>query len=123
MEGATVSGGLDHPRRPAGRSDHSSGAVERARVSGKDDSRGGLSALFRFAARGDAAEDQVHRLLEVNRALAGERDPVRLYTKILDAAVELTGAERAFLVLAAAVDAEPDIVASRNVDHEEVRSP
>src|SRR5262245_18171799 len=63
------------------------------------------------------------RLLDVNRALAAEREPGRLYAKILDAAIELTGAERAFLVLAAAApEGEPQIAASRNLDHEDVRS-
>jgi transcriptional regulator with GAF, ATPase, and Fis domain len=95
-------------------------------MTGKDDGRRGLSALLRFGGAvglgGDDADDQGRRLLEINRALAAERDPARLYAKILDAAVELTGAERAFLVLAATADAEPQIAASRNVDREEVRS-
>jgi transcriptional regulator with GAF, ATPase, and Fis domain len=92
-------------------------------VSDKEPSRGGLSALFRRAGRDDAEEGQLRQLLEVNRALAAERHPPRLYAKILDAAVELTGAERAFVVLASSPDAVPEIAASRNVDREEVRSP
>ena len=89
-------------------------------MAGKDDGRRGLAALFR---RGDAEagdDSEVARLLEINRALLTELDPRRLYSKILDAAVELTGAERAFL-LVARKDAEAEVAASRNVDREEVK--
>jgi GAF domain-containing protein len=89
-------------------------------MAGKDEGRRGLAALFR---RGDAetgGDSEVARLLEINRALLTELDPRRLYSKILDAAVELTGAERAFLLVARA-GAEADVAASRNVDREEVK--
>ncbi len=91
-------------------------------MTAQGEGRRGLSAFFRHGARSDAAEDQVRRLLEINQALAAERQPARLYARILDAAVELTGAERAFLVLAGPGDPEPQIAASRNVDREEVRA-
>jgi serine/threonine-protein kinase PknK len=85
-----------------------------------DEGRRGLSALFHFGGRGDAQGSELRRLLEVNRALASELDPRRLYAKILDAAVELTGAERSFLLVREG-DADPEVAASRNLDHEEVR--
>ena len=50
-----------------------------------DEGRRGLSALFHFGSRGDAQGSELRRLLEVNRALASELEPRRLYAKILDA--------------------------------------
>jgi transcriptional regulator with GAF, ATPase, and Fis domain len=91
-------------------------------MSAKSEGVRGLSALLGLGGRGGAGPDEMRRLLEINRALAAERDPSRLYAKILDAAVELTGAERAFLVLASAPDSEPEIASSRNVDREDVRA-
>jgi transcriptional regulator with GAF, ATPase, and Fis domain len=85
-----------------------------------DEGRRGLSALFHFGGRGGADGSELRRLLEVNRALASELEPRRLYAKILDAAVELTGAERAFLLVREG-DADPEVAASRNLDREEVR--
>src|SRR5262245_45062575 len=94
------------------------------RTKDPDESRRGLAALFKLgrgAESGEESDSKLRRLLDINRALAAERDPRRLYAKILDAAIELTGAERAFLVITPAA-AEPDVVASRNLDREEVRS-
>ena len=93
-------------------------------MTGRDETRRGLAAWFGFGGgeAAAAASDQVRRLLEINRALAAELDPARLYAKILDAAIELTGAERAFLVLCTSGGGEPVIAASRNVDREEVRA-
>ncbi len=91
-------------------------------MTGADDGKRGLAAFFRFGGKEGGDGDQVRRLLEINRALAAEHEPGRLYAKILDAAVALTGAERAFLVLGGAADAEPQVAASRNVDQEEVRA-
>jgi transcriptional regulator with GAF, ATPase, and Fis domain len=89
----------------------------------REEGRRGLAAWLGLG--GDdvpaAGGEKLHRLLEINRALVAELDPGRLYSKILDAAVELTGAERAFLILAAPGGEEPAIAASRNVDREEVR--
>ncbi|MBL8840353.1 MAG: sigma-54-dependent Fis family transcriptional regulator [Planctomycetes bacterium] len=93
-------------------------------MSGRDETRRGLAAWFGLGGSDAAttAADQVRRLLEINRALAAELDPARLYAKILDAAIELTGAERAFLVLCTSGGGEPAVAASRNVDREEVRA-
>ncbi|MSR46674.1 MAG: sigma-54-dependent Fis family transcriptional regulator [Planctomycetes bacterium] len=95
-------------------------------MSGGDEPKRGLAAWFGFGGAGDEATAaggaQLKRLLEINQALAAELDKARLYSKILDAAVELTGAERAFLVLSSAGDEEPAVAASRNVDREEIRS-
>ena len=88
-------------------------------MSGRDEPFRSLAGWLGFgdapAAEGGA---QLRRLLEINRALVAELDPSRLYSKILDAAVELTGAERAFLILSTAGEEEPSVVASRNVDRE-----
>ena len=85
-----------------------------------DEGRRGLYELFHFGSRADSQGSELRRLLEVNRALASELEPRRLYAKILDAAVELTGAERAFLLVREG-DADPEVAASRNLDREEVR--
>jgi len=92
-------------------------------MSGRDESLRGLKAWLGLGA-GESPPEGAHvrRLLEINRALAAELDPARLYAKILDAAVELTGAERAFLVLCAPGIEEPQVAASRNADREEVRA-
>ncbi len=93
-------------------------------MSGREEPRRGLAAWFGLGG-GDgavAAAGQVRRLLEINRALAAELDAGRLYAKILDAAIELTGAERAFLILCTVGAGEPAVAASRNVDREEVRA-
>jgi transcriptional regulator with GAF, ATPase, and Fis domain len=89
-----------------------------------EEPRRGLSALLGLGGREARVPDPnlVRRILDFNRALAAERDPAKLYPKILDAAVELTGAERAFLVLAAPDGGDPAVVASRNADREDVRS-
>ena len=92
--------------------------------------RRGWTSLFGMGAKTDAVEQQLRRVLEINRALAAEKQPAKLYAHILDAAIELTGAERAFLILAdddgatAEGTAVPTRIAgSRNIDREEVRSP
>ena len=58
----------------------------------KEERRQGLSALFRFGGREESGGAEMRRVLEINRALASELEPRRLYAKILDAAIELTGA-------------------------------
>ena len=93
------------------------------------DGRRGLSAFFGLGGSSgpsDGADSggetsRLRRILEINRALATERDPARLYARILDVAVELTGAERAFLVLLPK-DTEPVIAAARSIDKEDVRA-
>ncbi len=65
-------------------------------------------------------EERFYRLLEINRQLNSEQDPARLLERIMDAAVELTGAERGFLVIWH--DAEPHIEIARNVDRETIDS-
>ena len=50
-----------------------------------------------------AAQEEVRslrRILELNRVLSATRDPQALLRSVLDAALELTGAERGFLLLA-----------------------
>ena len=51
------------------------------------------------AARARAEVRALRRMLEINRTLNATRDPERLLHAILDAALEVTGAERGFLLL------------------------
>jgi transcriptional regulator with GAF, ATPase, and Fis domain len=91
-------------------------------MAANSEGRRGLSALFRLGGREADGEAELRRLLEINRALAAEREPRRLYSRILDAAIELTGAERAFLVVQPTPEGEPEVAASRNLDHEEIKN-
>ena len=105
------------------------GLVVEAAVRGSMTKSGDRSLAGLFGWRGsdeDRDGEQLRRLLEINRALVAEQQPSRLYSRILDAGVELTGAERAFLVLtkdAGGESASLSVEASRNVDREEIRSP
>ncbi|MEW6744568.1 MAG: sigma-54-dependent Fis family transcriptional regulator [Planctomycetota bacterium] len=75
-----------------------------------------------FLGGGSGAADQARllRLLEINKALVSERQPRRLLELILDAAIELTGAERGFVILRR--KGEESIEAARTLDREDVKS-
>ncbi len=98
--------------------------------------------MFRFLKRSEAGEEGARepllRILELNKELARAPRPEALPDRILDAAIELVGAERGFLIRsgdfasrgdadagAAADDpaGEPrwEVVAARNIDRENVR--
>ena len=47
----------------------------------------------------DVGNERLYRLLEIYRRINSERDPDRLLGLVMDTAVELTGAERGFLLL------------------------
>jgi transcriptional regulator with GAF, ATPase, and Fis domain len=66
--------------------------------------------------------ERLFRLLEINRAMVSERQPKKLLALILDAVVELTGAERGFLILRGE-GGRGEVEAARNLDKEAVKSP
>ncbi|MEK6606114.1 MAG: sigma 54-interacting transcriptional regulator [Myxococcota bacterium] len=61
-------------------------------------------------------EERFFRILEINRQLGSELDPERLLERLMDAAVELTGAERGFLLLAPSDGGEMTVEVARNLD-------
>ncbi|MHC4829980.1 MAG: sigma 54-interacting transcriptional regulator [Planctomycetota bacterium] len=63
--------------------------------------------------------EKLRRLLDINRDIASELDPKRLLERILDAAIEVSGAERGFVVLKERGDIR--IKVSRNLDKETIR--
>jgi transcriptional regulator with GAF, ATPase, and Fis domain/Tfp pilus assembly protein PilF len=78
------------------------------------------------ASRTDARdnEERLLRVMEINRRLASEREPQRLLEFILDSAVQLTGAERGFIILKADDDEAEgtfNVRAARNIDQESLR--
>jgi transcriptional regulator with GAF, ATPase, and Fis domain len=88
--------------------------------------------LFRFLKRSsdlppgaDPARAALLRILELNKEMARATRPETLPDRVLDAAIELAGAERGFLIerRPVAEGAEPDwdVVAARNFDRENVR--
>ncbi|WP_235879911.1 sigma 54-interacting transcriptional regulator [Polyangium aurulentum] len=52
-----------------------------------------------LAARPMPSEERLARILEINRAIAGELDLARLLDKVTDHAIALLGAERGFVIL------------------------
>ncbi|MHC4923479.1 MAG: GAF domain-containing protein, partial [Planctomycetota bacterium] len=65
--------------------------------------------------------DTLLRLLEVNKRLAGETDLPRLLDTIMDSVIELTGAERGFLILTE--DGKVRFQAARNFGRTQVEKP
>ncbi|HSA59836.1 MAG TPA: protein kinase [bacterium] len=72
--------------------------------------RAGLAEAPRYAlyweaeealrvSREPVAETSLWKLVEINRRLVSEKNPERLIGMVLDAAIELTGAERGFLIM------------------------
>ena len=62
-------------------------------------------------------EERFYRLLEIYRQVNSELDPERLLGLVMDTAVELTGAERGFLLLGERLD-ELRVEVTRNIDPE-----
>jgi transcriptional regulator with GAF, ATPase, and Fis domain len=89
--------------------------------------------VFRFlrrtpaAAGEDTARQALLRILELNKEMARAARPETLPDRILDAAIELAGAERGFLIQATPVDAGGagdsgwEVIAARNIDRENVQ--
>ncbi len=61
------------------------------------------------------------RLLEINKRLAGETDLSRLLETIMDHVIELTGAQRGFLILVE--EGKPRFQVARNFNRQQVTSP
>jgi transcriptional regulator with GAF, ATPase, and Fis domain len=88
--------------------------------------------VFKFLKRGqgpvgadDGTRQALLKILELNKEMARATRPETLPDRILDAAIELVGAERGFLIQRApeAADAKQswDVIAARNIDRENVR--
>ena len=78
--------------------------------------RGGRRAGRRPAgARAEAAESRLRRLLRINKRLNSELRLPRLLEMVLDTVIELTDAERGFLLLEDE-SGELDVKAARNID-------
>ena len=67
--------------------------------------------------RAGAAEERFYRLLEIYRKINSELDPERLLGLVMDTAVELTGAERGFLLLGSGPD-DLKVEVARNLEME-----
>ncbi|MEO0480182.1 MAG: sigma 54-interacting transcriptional regulator [Planctomycetota bacterium] len=65
--------------------------------------------------------EDLETFIEIARALNGEPDLSRLLTRIVDAAIQLTGAERGFLILGQGEESTVEV--ARNFAREEVNSP
>ncbi|MBI2931617.1 MAG: sigma 54-interacting transcriptional regulator, partial [Planctomycetes bacterium] len=65
--------------------------------------------------------DTLMRMLQISKLLTGERNLKRLLDVIVDSVIELTGAERGFLILRE--DAAVAVKVARNFDREAVRKP
>ena len=70
----------------------------------------------------ESESDSLERLHRISKALNSELHLDRLLEIIMDHVVEVSGAERGFLVLAAAED-EPEVRVARNFEQEDVQSP
>ena len=88
----------------------------------------GETAAFEAAAR-QGERTQVRdvgwtRLLEINKRLATEHSPTRLLEYIMDSAIQLTDAERGFLLLSedGASDDDLAVHVARNLDQENIRN-
>jgi transcriptional regulator with GAF, ATPase, and Fis domain len=73
------------------------------------------------AAAGPDADELTETLLEVNRAIAGERERDRLLEKIIDAAIRLAGAERGFIMLASR-SGKMKFAVGRSMAREDIRA-
>ncbi|MBI4577553.1 MAG: sigma 54-interacting transcriptional regulator, partial [Planctomycetes bacterium] len=65
--------------------------------------------------------ENLYRVLEINQFLLSETDLRALLSRILDTVVDVTGAERGFLILCEGGDLK--VKASRNIDGEDVKKP
>ena len=86
-----------------------------------------LYSLLRESLFGGGAEtakerDRMVRLLEINRMMVSERQPKKLLAMILDAVIEMTAAERGFLILKGETG-RGEVEVARNLDKEAIRSP
>ncbi|NUN16117.1 MAG: sigma 54-interacting transcriptional regulator [Myxococcales bacterium] len=61
------------------------------------------------------------RVLELNKRLSAETDPVRLLDRILDTAIAVTGAERGFILTPVGGTDELEVRVARNFDRESLK--
>jgi len=78
-----------------------------------------LQGLPRGAASDGPSAEQLRRLLEINKELGRQRSVELLLGRILEGAIDLTGAERGFVLIDEGKGLR--VAASRNMDHESVR--
>ena len=85
-----------------------------------------LRAFIRDSLLGGGQEareiDRLLKVLDINRAMVQERKPKKLLAMILDAVIDLTRAERGFLILRGE-QGQGQVEVARNLDREAVRSP
>src|SRR5687767_10426479 len=91
------------PRRTgsmANRAPHTTCAPARAPPLSESDTRPAATPRMSYGCTMDPARELewLRRLRDLSHQMATEKDPQALLRRILDAAVELTGAERGFLV-------------------------
>jgi transcriptional regulator with GAF, ATPase, and Fis domain len=82
-----------------------------------------LSGIFASKASADLEREwrKLLRLREINQWLNSELDTQRLLDGIMDIVIDLTRAERGFLILHR--DGADEVLVARNIDREEVRKP
>ncbi|TNF28853.1 MAG: tetratricopeptide repeat protein, partial [Deltaproteobacteria bacterium] len=81
-------------------------------------------AATRSGERAQARDRGWNRLLEINKRLATEHNPTRLLEYIMDSAIQLTDAERGFLLLDEDSHGDEDLAVhvARNLDQENIRN-
>lgn len=82
-----------------------------------------LKAIPSFFSKRTSQEEirKLWKFLEINKYLNSELNPKNLLSRIIDSAVEITGAERGFLILKG--ERGNTIEVARNIDHEEISKP
>lgn len=71
--------------------------------------------------RAPAQQQLAFRVLELNKRLSSETDPVRLLDRILDTAIAVTGAERGFILTPEEGSLELAVRVARNFDRESLK--
>ena len=79
-------------------------------------------AMFRKGAK-DPDRARLAAILEMNRGLADAGDRKALFTLLLDAAVDLFGAERGFLILCGEQPESWSVELARSIDKEPIKTP
>ncbi len=88
----------------------------------KEKRRAEVLARVAGSKKGDDMElNSLKRLLEINKKMTAELSTERVLTFIMDSVIELTGAERGFLLLK--TKNEFNIPVARNVDAEDIKKP
>ena len=65
--------------------------------------------------------DDLRRLLKLNKTFNSEHNLRRLLEKVMDTVIEVSGAERGFLILKLAEETEFQVKVSRNIDRESIK--